>query len=222
MITNTVVVTLRDEDENNFQSFDDFVEVVLMELQFEIDDLEQLIIDKNLHLVKLANFFKKLLFVSKDLELSERIYSILKVNKRLHNVAYSLKDTIIESKDEYNYLQLPEDFSSKLLISPPHTPIYGAFNPLLAEESPVKKSKFNDELLKHSIKIGDNTVALLNASKSGVNITLTNCCDKNEDGEGEEEEDEEGAATLKDDTLNITQANATMPPKSIFDEIDQV
>ena len=34
MITNTVVVTLRDEDENNFQSFDDFVEVVLIELKF--------------------------------------------------------------------------------------------------------------------------------------------------------------------------------------------
>lgn len=206
MVTNTVVVTLRSENKSNLESFTDFANVVLMKLQFEMDDVQQLIAEKQLYLVELPKFFKKLLFVSSTLELSAKIYSILKEGTKFYTLTYSLKDTIIEKDKECNYLKLPSDFSSKFLISPPHTPKYGDFNPLLLEDLPITAHKFNDELLKHGIQEDDSTIVLLNNSKSGVSITLTDCSDEDSD-----------AIT---DTPDITQANSPMPPRSIFDDID--
>lgn len=207
MVTNTVIVTLRNENETNLESFGDFANVVLMKLQFQIDNIQELIAEKQLYLVELPKFFKKLLFVSNSLELSARIYSILKEGRKFYTLTYSLKDTIIEKDKECNFLKLPPDFSSKFLISPPHTPKYGDFNPLLLEDLPVTAHKFNDDLLKHGIQADGSTVVLLNNNKSGVSITVTDCSDDESDA-GKEPSD-------------ITQANAAMPPRSIFDDIDK-
>ncbi|XBW35726.1 hypothetical protein QEN19_001296 [Hanseniaspora menglaensis] len=205
-VTNTVVVTLKKENEDRIQNFEDFSDVVLLKLQFDIEDIDQHIKEKTLNIVKLTKFFKKILFISKDIDLSKKIHLSLNQSNRLYFADYSLSDILFENKSDLSYLQLPKDNSARFLISPPHTPCYETFNPLLEEETPKKTDKFNEELLAKGIQTDKHTITILTNSPTGMNITITDC-------------DEIRPNELQDSS-NIEKVKSKMPPRSVFDEID--
>lgn len=214
MVTNTVVITLTptitNKDTNQAESgcgdnTKACGDVAFFRLQAGIDNFEELIAKGDINVVTLTKSLKKVLMVCINTDISSQIYNCLLIENAFYKVHYSRQDTIVsKNADNKSYLKIPKDFKSKFLISPPRTPKYKKFNYMVLEEDPVEINTLNNQILEQSeiVDGDDKTRILLKNSPTGVNITLTDCCDD-----------------YVDFSLGERMYKTQLPPKNIFDDM---
>ncbi|KAL6935188.1 uncharacterized protein HGUI_03086 [Hanseniaspora guilliermondii] len=208
MVTNTVVLTLTPskDDSKKEEALKACGDVAFFRLQTGLQNFDDLLNNQDVQIISLVKSFRKILLVCKDNNVSEQVYNCLMKKNIFYKIHYSRQNTVIDTeKNNQSFLKIPQDIKSKFLISPPHTPRYKNFSYIVYEEDPIELNKLNNKLLDEAeMAEGDSrTRILLKDTGSGVNITLTDCCDDKK-------------CLKSNECVYKTQ----LPPTSIFDDLE--